>query len=129
MRLRFSIRWLLAATTVVAILCGITVGPTILARQLVEEVNAGDFTELEFLKLQRPLWIFRDATGYQYPLKALRIEAILVDQSWRDLFQCRRRVSVNRWPPKGAPDNLPASDSSYVFVRNSGATLGGEEWE
>jgi hypothetical protein len=66
--------------------------------------------------------------GEKYPLKALRIEAVLKPPSWRDVLHFRRRVSINVWASPDALDD-PGNSSMYVFVRFAGAKLGGEKWE
>src|SRR4051812_12168543 len=43
MRVRFSIRWLLVITALMAIASGTVVRPTVLARRLVAEINNADF--------------------------------------------------------------------------------------
>ena len=121
-------RWLFLLVTIVAIACGIFVLPTYKARQFVAKINNGDFSELNSLKYSDRIWQFTRGIG-KYSLEELRIAAVLHPMTWRDVRQFRRRVSVDMWPPPNADERLPAQDSSYVFVRVTGAKFGGEPWE
>lgn len=116
-------RWLLVVTALVAIACWIVVRPTILARRIVTQVNNGDFRVLDSLGLRDDLWQYKE-----YSYKDMRIEAVLFPRTWRDVFQFRRRVSIDVWPPPNAKD-APGNASSWVFLRLTGPKLGGETWE
>jgi hypothetical protein len=129
MRLRFSMRWILAITTIMVILCGFVIHPTLVAQRLATEVNNGNFRQLVRLEITKQLWQYKRSDGQKYSLEELRIEAALHPRSWRDFFTFRRRVSINVWPPLGAPESVPAATSSYVFVRTTGSKAGGESWE
>jgi hypothetical protein len=109
----------------VAIFCAIYVLPTYKAGQFVAKINSGDFSELYSLNFPKRIWQYTQ----KYSLEDLRIEAVLHPRTWRDRLRFRRRVSVGVWPPPDADKRLPAQDSSYVFVRITGAKFGGEIWE
>jgi hypothetical protein len=125
---RFSMRWLMVFVTIVAIICGVLVAPTFVAREFVTKVNSGDFSELYSLEYPDRIWQFTRGIG-KYSLEELKPKATLHPMTWRDVCQFRRRVSVGIWPPPGADERLPRQDSSYVFVRVTGAKFGGETWE
>jgi hypothetical protein len=131
-KLRFSLRWLLAIVTLVAFACAILLRPTLLAHQFVARVNRGDFSEADALGLQRQLWSFKKESGEKYAYKELRIEATVHPNSWRDILQLRRRVSIDVQAPDGV-DELPGGFANnlgvYVFVRLAGPKFGGEAWE
>jgi hypothetical protein len=95
----------------------------------VAKINHGDFSELYSLDYPDRIWQFTNGNGKKYSLEELRIEAVLHPRTWRDLRQFRRRVSVGVWPHPDAGEAIPRQDSSYVFVRITGAKFGGETWE
>ena len=123
MRPRFSIRWLLLFVTLVAIACGIFIFPTLRAGQLVSAVNNGDFSELDSLEMMKANWQYK-----KYSYKDLKTQAVLHPRTWRDVFQFRRRVSINMWPPANT-ENLSPMSATYVFVHLARTRLGGETWE
>lgn len=121
-------RWLLGFVTIVAIIFGVLVAPTFVARKFVAKVNNGDFSELYSLKYPDSIWQFTRGLG-KYSLEELKPTAAIHPISWRDTFTLRRRASVDIWPPPGSDPRLPRQSSTYVFVRAGGAKFGGEKWE
>ena len=86
-------------------------------------VNSGDFSELDSLKVMKANWQYK-----KYSYKDLKTKAALHPRTWRDVFQFRRRVSIDMWAPPNA-ENLPGMSASYVFVHLTITRLGGETWE
>ena len=123
MQARFSTRRLMIFVTLVAIACGFLVAPTFPARRFVTAVNSGDYQELISIGFERSFWDYK-----AFPLQDLKIRAVLHPKSWRDIFQFRRRVSIDVWPPANAKNVAPQS-SAYAFTRITGTKLGGETWE
>jgi hypothetical protein len=129
MRPRFSIRWLFVFITLVALACAIFELPTIAARRFVTKVNTGDFSEANAIGLQKVFWSYKKADGEAYSFTELRTESELMPRTWHDISKFRRRVAVTVRRPPNANERISVTSSAYVFIRISGAKIGGEDWE
>jgi hypothetical protein len=122
-RPRFSLRWLLVAFTLVAVVLYVLfVHPTIAANRFVAAVNRGDFSQLESLGLLRNLQTYNK----DYTFEKVTVRAKLKPRAWRDVYKFRRNVDVRVAFPKGESAGGANGCVDYVVVHINGATWGRE---
>ena len=79
-RPRFSLRWMLIAFTLLAVIFYFCfVWPTVNAQRLVADINVGNYSRLP---------VFKDS------IHIVDADAFLLPRSWDDALRCRRRVGV-----------------------------------
>ena len=100
-RLRFSLRWLLIAFTVlVPIVYLLFVRPTVIVHQLVDAINKKDYRFLqsmdsEPIPLKDTVATFKDLDDVEHMnINRVSLNAVAVPSSWGDIFRFRRRANV-----------------------------------
>jgi hypothetical protein len=99
MRPRFSLRTLLAITTLAAVGCWWCVGPTLVAEQFIAARERGDFATMERLwtgqRRRPPRLDYVVMLSRRPSLDRRGLECQLLPQTWRDLFRGIRRIKVD----------------------------------
>jgi hypothetical protein len=123
LRPRFSLRWLLIGFTVFAIaLYVLFVHPSVAASRFVAAVNRGEFNRLEALGMLKDLKSYDE----EFSFETVIVRAESKPRSWRDLYKCRRKVSVKIAFPKGKRKGRESGLVNYVTVHISGPKWGDE---
>src|SRR5262245_14397317 len=95
-RPRFSLRWLLIALTLFALVLYLFfVHPTVRAHQLIAAINQGDYRALTDLKMHRALQRY----DISYAFENCNTIAELMPRTWPNVCKCCRNIIVHvRFP-------------------------------
>jgi hypothetical protein len=91
MRLRFSLRLIFIAVTLMAVaLYVLVVRPTTMANRFVKAIETRDYNAAKALLLDKNVWVFNHGPKFFSAMGFLYAEVLPRD--WGDLFACRRRL-------------------------------------
>jgi hypothetical protein len=106
-RPRFSLRWLLIALTLFALVLYLfVVHPTVRAHQLIAAINHGDFRGLMELGMLGSL----QSHDKNYSFENCNTTAEIASRTWPDVYKCRRNVVVHVRFPAGHATRISGED-------------------